>query len=362
LLIFEKYGADALRYYLLTSPVMLADNLNFSEKGVSDALRKINMTLWNVLRFYDMFNQDLKPEAKKVNLESKNVLDMWILARLNQLIEEVDKGMKNYNLPEASRPIAKFIDDLSTWYLRRSRDRFKGADEKDKALALKTTKFVLEETAKIIAPFAPFIAEQVWQKVSGFEFKDENRSVHLESWSSFAKASEDKAHQTDEILREMEMARKIVELGLAERDIKGIKVRQPLRELRIKNYELRSEFVDLIKDELNVKNVVFEKGEGNISVELDTEITPELELEGMKREFVRLVNSLRKTSGFSINDRINIFWQGRPIIGNMLEKFKDGILMETLANEVIAGSEKELADGKEFNLNKEMIVIAIEKN
>jgi len=245
--IFDKYGADALRYYLLTSPVMLADTLCFSEKGVQESLRKVGMLLWNVVKFYTLFKDEHDGELNiETEPKSENVLDVWIVARLNQLISEVTKSMDTYNLPSASRPIGAFIDDLSTWYIRRSRDRFKGDDAVDAKAAMETTGYVLLQLAKVMAPFMPFMAEQVWQKVSGNEFKDENKSVHLENWNVVGVIDE-------KALEDMEKVRKIVELGLAKRDEAGIKVRQPLSQLRITNYELKEEYKVLVLDEINVK-------------------------------------------------------------------------------------------------------------
>lgn len=238
--IFNRYGADAMRFYLLSSHVMLAENLNFSENGVKDVLRNVCMTLWNVYKFYEMFATD----QTSSHSNSTNILDQWIIARLNELIKEATENMNGYNLPKATRPIADFINDFSTWYLRRSRDRFKGDDEADKQNALATTKFIFTELAKVMAPFTPFIAEQIWQKVTGYNFTDENKSVHLEAWPSFAEASDGKPT----IIEEMETVRKIVELGLAERDKAGIKVRQPLTALKFKilNLKFKIKLVDIL--------------------------------------------------------------------------------------------------------------------
>ncbi|MDP2755877.1 MAG: class I tRNA ligase family protein, partial [Nitrospirota bacterium] len=227
--IFEKHGADALRYYLLTSPVMLAENLNFSEKGVEEALRKVEMILWNVFKFYELFAGDRQKTPKNaMEILSDNILDKWIIAKLNKLIKEVTENMDKYNLPKATRPIGDFINDLSTWYLRRSRDRFKGDNEEDKNAVLNTMRYVLIELAKVMAPFTPFIAEQLWQRVMEFNFEDENKSVHLEKFPDSRQQTAD-----SRILEEMEVVRKIVELGLAKRDEAGIKVRQPLNKFSI---------------------------------------------------------------------------------------------------------------------------------
>ncbi len=348
MLILDGYGADALRQYLLNAPVMLADNLCFSEAGVNEAKRKNVMVLWNVVKFYEMFNQNL--ESRIENIESSNVLDQWILARLNQLIGEVTKNMEEYNLPSATRPITEFIDDLSTWYIRRSRDRFKGSDEEDKKSALVTTRFVLLELSKVMAPFMPFIAEQVWQKISGNGFKDGERSVHLEQWSEGGEVD-----QT--AINRMDHTRKIVELGLAKRDEAGIKIRQPLAKLMIYSYEPTNEHIELIKDEVNVKEVVCKSGDGNTEVELDTNLTPELIQEGLKRELVRTINMMRKNEKMTIEDKIKVSWSGSEVVEAMIEKYKDELLKDVLANELT----KEEVEAEEKKVNDELIKIKISK-
>jgi isoleucyl-tRNA synthetase len=388
--VFDKYGADALRYYLLTSPVMLAENLNFAEKGVQEALRNVVMTLWNVYKFYEMYATDeLKAQSSK--LKAKNVLDQWILTKLNQTIGEITDSMNVYNLVKAARPIEDFINDFSTWYLRRSRDRFKnnsldkdplrhsfseargeacppiacaqGACRRgdffnDKQAASDTTKFVLLELAKVMAPFMPFVAENLWQKVSGNNFQDENKSVHLESWPEEVKSQKSKV---ESILEEMEIVRKIVELGLAKRDEAGIKVRQPLAELRIMNYELRIEYVDLIKDELNVKNIEIIKGKGELSVELDTEITPELKLEGIKRELARFINNLRKDAGMTIKDRAVVYYETESEeVKKVFKNLSAEILKDTLSDKM-ADNVKGAEFKKEVKVNGEEVILGIKK-
>ncbi len=322
--IIGKYGADSLRYYFCASPVMKSDDINFSEKDLSEQTRFFNVLL-NVLSFYKMFVQggDAGGSDEKY---SDNILDKWVIARLEQTKQAVSEKMDNYNL-HAIREIPIFVNDLSTWYVRRSRERFKGGNQSDKSAALKTLRVVLKDLAKIIAPFTPFIAEHIYQELgadSGAE------SVHLEQWP------EVKWDMIDEkILAGMETARKIVELGLAKRDEAGIKVRQALNELRIANCELGGEYEWLIKDELNVKNIAVEKGGGELKVELDTEITDDLRLEGLKREIVRTVNNMRKNAGLTIKDKIVLNWQSeselvKKVFAAMAEDFKKDILSEKI--------------------------------
>jgi isoleucyl-tRNA synthetase len=348
----EKYGGDALRMYFMSSPIMTGGDMNFNERDLEEALRKNVILLWNVFKFYEMFASEYKVESYKV--ESENILDKWILLKLDELIKTVTENMEKYDLPQASRPITLFIDDFSTWYLRRSRDRFKNEDEKDKNAALNTTKFVLIQLTKVMAPFVPFIAEQIWQKVTGNNFQDENKSVHLEVWP---KQLAIKNYEL-RIIEEMVMVRKIVELGLAKRDEAGIKVRQPLNQLTINNYELQIEYEGLIKDELNVKNLVCEKGEGELAVELDTEITDELKLEGIKRDLVRVINNLRKDQGLTINDSMTLYYQtDDEEIAKTIKVFKKDLLKDILASDIL---EKKNENSKEFKINDSVIGLSIE--
>jgi len=343
--IFEKYGADALRAFLLSAPVMQAENMNFSEKGVEEALRKNIMLLWNVYSFYAMYSQ-----SEKANNNSDNILDKWILAKLNQLINSTTKAMEEYNLPRSMRAITEFIDELSTWYLRRSRERFKveGAD-KEKALA--TTKYVLIELSKVMAPFMPFIAEALWQKVSGFEFVNEKASVHLEHWPSFAKAPEGEA----EIVSNMEIVRRIVEMGLAARDAAKIKIRQPLAKATISKLKIFDQpLVDLVKDELNIKELSFIEG-AEEKAEFDKVITPELEREGLKRELVRLINGLRKDLGLTIKDRIILYLASddevvKKTIEEYSEEIKKDVLADSITMEKKDGMNEQKINNKIINL------------
>ena len=345
MLVMEKYGSDALRAYLSASPVMQAENFNFSEKGVQESLRKNIMTLWNVYKFYEMFAADLKDGAD-FKETSANVLDQWILAKLDNLIKEITGALEAYNLPKAVRPIAEFVDELSTWYLRRSRDRFKSDDEADKQQALLATKHVLIELAKLMAPFMPFMAETLWQKVSGNDFKDENRSVHLEIWpvsqygrpSFFGRIFHSHSEEDGQsLLDKMAFARRIVELGLAKRDEAGIKIRQMLSTLTVKaKSELEPGYVSLVVDELNIQSLKFVLTEDdNISVELDITITPELRREGLKRELIRLINGLRKDAELTLADTVIISISGADAeIKAVIAEKMEALQKDTLSREI----------------------------
>ncbi len=327
-LLMNKYGADALRYYLLTSSVMLADNLNFSEKGVQEALRKNIMTLFNVVNFYE--ESSVKNLKKK---SSNNLLDKWILSRLNKLGEEVTKNMEKYDLPSATRPITNFIEDLSTWYLRQTRDRL---NEKD-VEALNTLHEVLETLSKFIAPFMPFTAEFVWQKLTKNNFNDKNKSVHLEKWPKINKKLD------KDLLEKMSKVREIVSLGLKQRDQNKIGLKWPLSKVII--YSDRFEgYEEIILEQLNVKDIEFKSGSDSLKVELDFKLTPELEAEGYARELSRHVQAFRKKLGLQKKDKIELYIFVNKEFKNILENQKSFIQERTNSNklhlEVVTPKEK----------------------
>jgi isoleucyl-tRNA synthetase len=355
--VMEKYSADALRYYLLSSPVMQAETINFSEKGVLESFRKTSMLVWNVYKFYDMYKED---EEKTIN-KSDNVLDKWILARLCQTSLEIETNMKKYDLVRASKPIAIFIDDLSTWYLRRSRDRLKGEDRQDKLKALNTLKTVFTRLSLIMAPFMPFIAENLWQKIKGYNFSDKDKSVHLEPWPQSDDIDE-------EIISKMEIVKEVVEKGLAKRDEKKIKVRQPLQKATVVSKEdlaLNDDYFALIKAELNVKELSFalDKDKESIGISLDTELSQDLIEEGMKREIIRVINNLRKNSGLTIEDRVSVYYfSSESVFETVINKYQDDIKREVLADSIIkAETEIETEINKKININNKSISIGLEK-
>ena len=363
-LVMEKYGADALRAQLLSSPVMAAENLNFSEKGTEESLRKNIMLLFNVYKFYELYaqeNQDIflnlsYGDLKNEVLNSKNVLDKWLMLKFNTLLAEVSVAMEAYNLPKAMRPITEFIDEFSTWYLRRSRDRFKSDDKSDKKNALLTTKLIMSELAKVMAPFMPFMAENLWQKLNGLDFKNEQASVHLENWPVALKI------EKDEVLEKMTFVRSIVEIGLAKRDAAGIKIRQMLNQAIVKgSIDLDKTYQELIKDELNIKSLDLAAGFENLEVELDTVITPELKQEGIKRELIRFINLSRKDEGLSLGDKVDVqIISESAEIAEVIKKMGTDIAKETLSESLILVNE--LSDAsytKEIKIDSQAVTICL---
>lgn len=332
--VINKYGADALRFYLLSSPVMHADDLRFAEKDLDEVFKKVMMILMNVVSFYEMY----AAQNKVPKLKTDNILDQWIISELQALIGRVTGAMEKYDLNEAVRPLGDFVNDLSTWYLRRSRDRFKSDDEKDKTAALATLGYVLLELAKVLAPFTPFIAETIYKKMGG-----KKESVHLEEWPETEKINQ-------ELLVDMARARQIASLGLEARAKAGIAVRQPLGTLTVIGGKLSDELQEILKDELNIKEVRFAKGE-TLSVELSTKITPELKLEGLKRELTRHINALRKDAGLTIADRIVLHFEtDDEEVNKVFAQFNKDLLAGTLSKEIISGrapvnNERELTLG-----------------
>ena len=281
--IVEKYGADALRLYLLSSPVMQAENLSFSESGVDEVAKKNISRLGNVLAFYKLYENETARDWK-----STHILDQWILARLAALIGESRDGYESYELDTATRPLALFIDDLSVWYVRRSRDRFK-EEGKDKNDALATLRYVLHTFSKVLAPSMPFFAEHLFQAVR--EEEDEE-SVHLAMWPEAPAFSFEPA----EVLTKMFATRFIVSQALEAREQAKIKVRQPLQKLTVGSLQLAEEYVALIRDEVNVREVVVSE-EARGDVVLDTEVSAELREEGLVRDTIRAIQAFRKDSG-----------------------------------------------------------------
>lgn len=314
-IVLDKIGGDAVRFFLLSSPAVRAEDFAFTEKGVDEVSKKLIARLDNVVSFYEMYKHVLGDGVKS---ESSNILDRWIIARLSELREQVTKSLDVYEIDRAARPFMDFVDDLSTWYIRRSRDRFKDEENEDAKFAAATTKFVLKELSKLMAPFTPFIAEDIYQKVK--EVSDAE-SVHLDFWPESKKVDE-------KIISEMQILRDTVSRALEERTKTSIKVRQPLASLSIKKTELenKNDLLEILKDELNVKEVLFDIAQES-EIVLDTNLTEALQKEGSAREFIRSIQQLRKESGMKPSDEIKVTAPKKTEteIGNFLEEVKKSV-------------------------------------
>jgi isoleucyl-tRNA synthetase len=362
-IILEKHSADALRFYLLSSPLLNAQNISFSEKAIQDIQRKVLSTLWNSYAFFTLYAGVDKWESKNklgAVSDSKNLLDRWIVSELHKLIGEVDANMQGYDLVKATRPFELFVDNLSNWYIRRSRKRFwKSENDGDKNSAYETLHYVLVELAKTMAPFTPFIAEEMYKNLTGDEparnatHSVAGGSVHLVDFP----ASDEKL--IDEKLNaEMKKVRDVISEGLQQRALNKIKVRQPLAGATIKHKIENAELVEIMQEELNVKSVVvLEAQEENIK--LDIAITPELKLEGTARELVRAIQEMRKVAGYEVDNHIQIGYAGAE---EVFAKFGELIAKETLANNISAGELVEADLQKEVLIDEVNYAIFVKKD
>ncbi len=345
--LMNKTSADSFRFLMLSSPLTNGENFALADKDVMDVARKLGM-IWNMYDFFTMyaevdgweFNGDLSDPLHDLT----NPLDIWIVSRLHQLITEVERGLNNYNLQDATKPILPFLDDASNWYVRRSRRRFwKSEDDGDKNDAYRTLHYVLVRLSYMLAPFTPFLAEELYHNLTG-----DNESIHLKDWLPAGEID-------NSMLRDMNALRTAVNDGLSKRASEGIKVRQPLASVKLINTisqdtsaEVVQFLIDIAKDELNVKSVEIvtdsESESAQPSVVYYLTITPELKREGLMREIVRHVQSARKQAGLQIDDRIVLSISSDDSeISQAVDAFADVIKAETLAvelNSVVNESEK----------------------
>ena len=333
--LMDQYSADSLRFLLLSSPLLNGEDFALHDKDVSDIARKISM-IWNMYDFFTMyasvdgweFSGELSDPSK--NLE--NPLDLWIVSRVHKLRNEITENMDAYNIPRALEGILPFLDDASNWFVRRSRRRFwKSEDDGDKTQAYQTLHYVLSYLALLLAPFVPFLAEELWDKMVG------DGSVHLKDWPAAGEINE-------KILAEMAEVRGYVNEALALRAKNGVKIRQPLKEVVIPHVASDLKwFVEILQEELNVKGVsyvIFEKDEnGEIlshkpaeKVDFNFEITPELRAEGLMREIIRHIQASRKKAGLNVDDRIELnFSSENEDLSGAFKKFVQEISKEVLA-------------------------------
>lgn len=313
----QKYGADALRWYMYTV-TQPGDSKRFDEKSLNEMIQKVFMILWNVKAFYEMYAQT-PPNLPLVRGGDEHVLDRWILAKLNVLVKDTTENLEKYIVTETARNIGEFINDLSTWFVRRSRDRMKDGE------GVAVLREVLLTLSKLMAPFTPFLAEALYQDLNGGK-----KSVHLEEWPVADEKMIDVV-----VLKDMDSTRLIVSAALERRADAGMNVRQALASMNVTcKAPLDEIYVELMKDEVNVKAVSFTTGD-MIAVELDTTLTPELIRDGLAREIIRQGNAARKEAGLTIEDRVVLtVTTTDEQVKQAVEEHKVALLEGTRADEV----------------------------
>ena len=432
----NKYGADAIRWYFYINSAPWLPN-RFHGKAVVEGQRKFMSTLWNTYAFFVLYADidNFDPTKYELNYDQLPVMDKWLLSRLNTTVQAVDNDLANYKIPEAARALQEFVDEMSNWYVRRSRERFwaKGM-EQDKINAYMTLYHALVTIAKTAAPMIPFMTEDIYQNLVRSVDQDAPESIHLCDFPTVNEAWIDKDLEAD-----MKELLEIVVLGRACRNTANIKNRQPIGTMYVKAEKKMSEFyTDIIADELNVKEVKFaddvesfisysfkpqlrtvgpkygkllggirqaltdingtaamnelrtngvlkldingndvelteedllietaqtegyvSESDGETSVVLDTNLTPELIEEGFVREIISKIQTMRKEAGFEVMDKIVVYAHGNDKIQDVMKAHEDEIKSEVLADEMVLGE----TDGyvKEWNINKEAVTMGVKK-
>ena len=430
------YGADAIRWYFYINSAPWLPN-RFHGKAVQEGQRKFMGTLWNTYAFFVLYANIDQFDATKYELEYEKlpVMDKWLLSKMNSMVKSVDENLADYRIPEAARALQEFVDDMSNWYVRRSRERFwaKGM-EQDKINAYMTLYTALVTTAKAAAPMIPFMTEDIYQNLVRSIDKDAPESVHLCDFPAVEESQIDRQLEAD-----MDEVLKIVVLGRAARNTANLKNRQPIGKMFVKaDHELSRFYVEIIEEELNVKSVEFvedvrsfttysfkpqlktvgpkygkqlgnirkalaeidgnaamdtlkEKGaltfdfggetvvlkeedllidmaqaegyvsesDNQVTVAMDTNLTPELVEEGFVRELVSKIQTMRKEAGFEVTDHIQVYQAGNDRIAELLEGHKETIAREVLADQIRTGE----TDGyvKEWNINSEKTTLGVKK-
>src|SRR3989344_3387827 len=356
LILLDRYGADAFRFYLLNSVVMQSEDLRFRDEDVRDANNRVVGILWNSFKFFELYKNeyDGKTNARK----SPHVLDAWALARLDETILEVTRALDAYDTPHACRGLSAFIEDYSTWYVRRSRERVKTSQVSsanmmgDKQFALATQREILLTISKLIAPIMPFLADSIYRGVAnpaepdapprraGFRGGAET-SVHLETWPKtreYGLISRLLGKDPLVILKAMAAVRGTVSRALEARSSAGIRVRQPLSRLSVSSKDFfalfkRDELIGIIADEVNVKEVIISESISAGEVSLDTNLTDELREEGFVREFIRAVQSARRGGGLNPHDVIKLIVSA-PDAREVIERNAGVIKQATTVGEI----------------------------
>jgi isoleucyl-tRNA synthetase len=318
--LMDQYSADSLRLLFLSSPLLNGEDFSLQDKDVSDVARKLSM-VWNMYDFFTMYAEvdgwEWDGKHQDPTDLCENPLDRWIISRVHQLTQEVEKHMDVYDIPNAMKPLLPFIEDASNWYVRRSRRRFwKSGDDADKNNAYRTLHYILVQLSMVMAPFTPFLAEELYQKLTGGE------SVHLLDWPQVG-------HIDELVLKDMAKLREYVNEGLGTRAQNKLKVRQPLSSVTIPENGTVFNFDEILKEELNVKQIL------TGDFKLNLKVTPELEREGLMREIIRYVQNTRKKAGLNVDDRINLsLITADEKLQKAISEYTEVIQSETLATSI----------------------------
>jgi isoleucyl-tRNA synthetase len=344
--LFDNFGSDAVRWYFYTS-TPVGENYRTSAETLRETVQQFFIPLWNCYSFFVTYARldGFDPAQPAVAVAERNVLDRWLLSKLSGLVAGVSTGLDSYDANEPARKIQRFADDLSNWYIRRSRRRFwKSQSDSDKLAAYQTLYEVLRTVCQLMAPFAPFTSDAMYRNLS------QDESVHL---SDFPEPS---PVQDPQVEADMTRARQAVEAGLSARDAARLKVRQPLASISLPGDPLPDEIAQIVRDELNVKELVF----GAPEVKLNTEITEELRLEGLAREVVRAIQDRRKKLGLNVEDRIDTRYEADGMLVRAIQRHGDYIKNETLSVTLEPGRADDF-NGEQQMLEGEQIWIGLKR-